>query len=78
MLEQYLLAVPVFNEEAHLGGVLREARRFADRILVIDDGSTDATPHLLGNEPVSAIDGEVWRTRGHSSTGPGCPRWAAT
>ena len=55
LLEQYLLAVPVFNEEAHLGGVLREARRFADRILVIDDGSTDATAHLLGNEPVSAI-----------------------
>lgn len=55
MYKNYLLAVPVYNEQVHLIEVLREARRFVADILVIDDGSTDATPHLLASEPVSAI-----------------------
>jgi len=44
---RHLLAIPVFNEEKHVLGVLSEAGRFADHILVVDDGSTDATPALL-------------------------------
>ncbi len=46
----YLVAIPVFNEEAYLAEVLTEVRRFADRILVIDDGSTDATPDILARQ----------------------------
>ena len=42
-----LVAIPVFNEEAHLAEVLSEVRRQARRILVIDDGSTDRTPQIL-------------------------------
>lgn len=55
MSARWLLAIPVYNEEVHLVGVLRQSRRFLDDILVVDDGSTDATPHRLANEPVSAI-----------------------
>jgi dolichol-phosphate mannosyltransferase len=51
----FLLAIPVYNEERHLAGVLAKARRLIDRILVVDDGSTDATPHLLADQPVTAI-----------------------
>ncbi len=47
MSNQYLLAIPVYNEEAHVSGVLREARRYSNSILVIDDGSTDSTGQLL-------------------------------
>jgi dolichol-phosphate mannosyltransferase len=42
-----LTAIPVYNEEKYLDGVLREVSRFADHILVVDDGSTDRTPELL-------------------------------
>jgi dolichol-phosphate mannosyltransferase len=53
-----LVAVPVFNEEKYVSSVLREIRKYAraaalseptvhTRVLVIDDGSTDATPTLL-------------------------------
>jgi dolichol-phosphate mannosyltransferase len=42
-----LLAIPVFNEEKHVLSVLREAGRYIDEILVIDDGSTDSTAALL-------------------------------
>ena len=44
---RYLVAIPVFNEAATLPTVLRHVRRYADDILVIDDGSTDQTPAIL-------------------------------
>ena len=47
MPENTLLAIPVFNEERYLNGVLDAARRYARDIVVIDDGSTDRTPALL-------------------------------
>jgi dolichol-phosphate mannosyltransferase len=45
-----LIAIPVFNEQTYLSRVLGMVRRFADHILVIDDGSTDQTPALLRQE----------------------------
>ncbi len=42
-----LTALPVFNEERHLLPVLTEVRRFADDILVVDDGSSDRTAEIL-------------------------------
>ncbi len=45
-----LTAIPVYNEERHVQAVLREVRRYADEILVVNDGSTDRTPDLLGHE----------------------------
>ncbi|MGO9597005.1 MAG: glycosyltransferase family 2 protein [Isosphaeraceae bacterium] len=42
-----LTAIPVYNEEKYLEDVVREVRRFAADILVVDDGSTDRTPRLL-------------------------------
>jgi dolichol-phosphate mannosyltransferase len=44
---QFLTAIPVYNEERHLEGVLREVRRSSARILVVNDGSTDRTAELL-------------------------------
>ncbi len=46
-----LVAIPVYNEEHHLPDVLEAVRRHAGDILVIDDGSTDATPALLRLQP---------------------------
>ena len=39
--------MPVFNEEAHVLDVLREVRKHASDVLVVDDGSSDRTPQLL-------------------------------
>lgn len=47
MSHDFLLAIPVFNEEKHLLHVLEQVRSRCPNILVIDDGSTDATPELL-------------------------------
>ena len=51
MTPDFLTALPVFNEEAHIQEVLAEVRRHARDILVVDDGSTDATPELLARIP---------------------------
>jgi dolichol-phosphate mannosyltransferase len=44
---RHLLAIPVFNEEKHVLNVLREASRYSPEVLVVDDGSTDATAAIL-------------------------------
>ena len=43
----FLIAVPVHNEERHVERVLADVAKYAENILVIDDGSTDSTPELL-------------------------------
>jgi dolichol-phosphate mannosyltransferase len=44
---RYLTALPVFNEEKYLDEVLPQVVRNAGDVLVVDDGSTDATPEIL-------------------------------
>src|SRR5439155_19938098 len=48
---RWLTAIPVYNEAAHIHGVLDEVRRYSPEILVVNDGSTDDTPKLLDQEP---------------------------
>jgi dolichol-phosphate mannosyltransferase len=45
----------VFNEEAHLESVIQATRTYARDILVVDDGSTDATPERLAAFPDVAV-----------------------
>jgi glycosyltransferase involved in cell wall biosynthesis len=47
MPQRSLTALPVFNEVDHVTKVLDEAVRYSDRVLVVDDGSTDGTSELL-------------------------------
>lgn len=44
---RFLTAVPVYNEERHVERVLAEVQRYADEILVVNDGSTDHTGEIL-------------------------------
>lgn len=44
---KHLIAIPVFNEAAHVERVVDAVRSYAGDILLIDDGSTDETPALL-------------------------------
>jgi glycosyltransferase involved in cell wall biosynthesis len=50
-----LVAIPVHNEEKYLEDVLREVSRYAQHILVVDDGSTDQTPALLAQFPAITV-----------------------
>ena len=47
MSDRTLTTLPVFNEVQHVMGVLDEALRYSEEVLVVDDGSTDGTSELL-------------------------------
>jgi glycosyltransferase involved in cell wall biosynthesis len=38
-----LAAIPAFNEEIAIGSVILRTKKYVDRVIVIDDGSTDTT-----------------------------------
>lgn len=69
-----LIAIPVFNEQKYVTRVLDEVRRYAENILVIDDGSTDETPLLLARQPVEVIRHAV--NRGYGQSMIDAFRWA--
>jgi dolichol-phosphate mannosyltransferase len=45
--EKWLAALPVFNEVGYVDAILDEVLRYADDVLVVDDGSTDGTAEVL-------------------------------
>ncbi len=60
MSEAFLVALPVFNEQDHVSDVLDHVVRYSSNILVVDDGSTDATAELLaGRDDVSVVRHET-------------------
>jgi glycosyltransferase involved in cell wall biosynthesis len=40
------VVIPAYNEERFIGSVVIKARKFADSVIVIDDGSTDGTAEI--------------------------------
>lgn len=63
----FLLAIPVFNEERYLRAVLAQARQYSEHILVIDDGSTDATAEILrGEASIHTVTHQINRGYGRS------------
>jgi glycosyltransferase involved in cell wall biosynthesis len=61
-----VVGIPAFNEEQTIARVVLEAQRFADRVLVCDDGSTDHTGRIA-----QCLGAEVLRhkeNRGYGSS----------
>ncbi len=50
-----LTAIPVYNEARYIEPVLTEVLRYAGDVLVVDDGSTDATPDRLRAFPTIQV-----------------------
>ena len=42
-----LIAVPTYNEAKQVESVIEQIRPYAREVLIVDDGSTDATPEIL-------------------------------
>lgn len=42
------VAIPCYNEEVAIGSIVLRSLKYADKVLVIDDGSTDKTREIAG------------------------------
>jgi len=50
-----IVGIPVYNEERYVAGVMREVKRYAEHIVVVNDGSTDGTAELLRQAGVDVL-----------------------
>ena len=69
-----LVAIPVYNEEKYVDSVLERVLEYASDVLVIDDGSTDATPCMLPKHRVEVI--RHAENRGYGRSLGDAFRWA--
>jgi glycosyltransferase involved in cell wall biosynthesis len=51
----FVLVIPALNEAATIRDVVRRALRHVQRVIVVDDGSNDSTPHVLDDLPVAVL-----------------------
>jgi len=47
--------LPAYNEEVSIGSIVLLARRYADRVIVVDDGSSDRTAEIASNAGAEVI-----------------------
>ncbi len=66
MAENWLTALPVYNEVGYVNAVLDEVRRHSTAILVVDDGSSDGTSQLLRHRDDIAVVSHL-RNRGYGA-----------
>lgn len=53
------LIIPAFNEEEALPLVIKESQKLVDEIIVVDDGSTDATAKIAKRHKVKLLQHEI-------------------
>ncbi len=56
--------IPAYNEEAHIAEVIRGVKSLVDRVVVVDDGSTDSTYDLAVREDVVVLRHLINRGQG--------------
>jgi dolichol-phosphate mannosyltransferase len=61
-----LVAIPVYNEARYVRSVLERVLAIHPDVLVIDDGSTDQTPEVLSEFPVTVVRNDPNRGYGFS------------
>ena len=50
-----IVIIPAFNEEAAIGEVVKKSLKYADDVLVVDDGSRDKTSEIAQNAGASVL-----------------------
>lgn len=59
------VVIPIYNESSVIGNVVQEVRRYGyNHIIVVDDGSKDATWEVISTLPVVAVRHELNRGKG--------------
>lgn len=58
------VVIPTYNNAGTLGGVVAGVARYADNIIVVNDGSSDNTAELLANLPEQPVTVDYSKNRG--------------
>jgi glycosyltransferase involved in cell wall biosynthesis len=61
-----IVGMPAYNEARYIGSVILQARRFADEVVVVDDGSTDPTASIARLAGATVVRHEY--NQGYGST----------
>lgn len=69
-----LVAIPVYNEQAHVRTVLDRVLAHVPNVLVVDDGSTDDTARILAEYRIDSV--RHARNRGYGRSLRDAFRWA--
>jgi glycosyltransferase involved in cell wall biosynthesis len=59
-----VVGIPAYNEENGIGSTLLGVKRWADDVVVVDDGSTDRTPEIAEQADVTVLRHERNRGKG--------------
>ncbi|MDH7508573.1 MAG: glycosyltransferase family 2 protein [Methanomassiliicoccales archaeon] len=59
MGETIVALIPAYNEELTIGSVVLETRRYVDEVIVVDDGSSDATAEIAKLAGAIVVRNEV-------------------
>ena len=61
---QVVVGIPAYNEENAVGSTVLGVKRYADDVVVVDDGSTDRTPEIVAQADVTLLQHERNRGKG--------------
>ena len=60
-----LICIPAYNEETNIGKIIKNCKKFADKVVVCDDGSIDYTAELAKKEGAIVLQHE--KNQGYGS-----------
>ena len=60
-----LICIPAFNEEKNIEKIIKDCKKFADNVIVCDDGSTDSTADLSKKQGAIVLQHE--KNQGYGS-----------
>lgn len=62
----FCVLIPAYNEQNYIGQLLEDVKKYADNILVVDDGSSDGTLAVVKKAGVDYIEHKVNKGKGAS------------
>ncbi|WP_158059378.1 glycosyltransferase family 2 protein [Halorussus halophilus] len=64
VLDGVVVGIPAYNEENGIGSTVLGVKRYAEEVVVVDDGSTDRTADILEQADVTVLQHERNRGKG--------------